>query len=96
VPTRRRRNRSSRKSPEQSAFGSCRAAVLRLFESYMTLMNLIARFFRPSMVRGNASLPESGSRSILMQLTESCVTIAVFASAMQRTPSTYLGRRRQP
>ncbi len=74
-------------------FGSWRAAVLRLVASNMTLMNLSARFFRPSLAGGNA---RSGSRLILMQLTERCVTIAVFSSAMQRTPSTYLGRRRQP
>jgi len=51
--------------------------MLRRFASYMTLMNLSARFFTPSLVEGNASLPESAFRLIPMRLTERCATIHV-------------------
>ena len=51
--------------------------MLRLFASHMTLLNASARFFRPSIVGGNASLPESAFRSIPMRLTEHCATICV-------------------
>jgi hypothetical protein len=50
------RNRSSWRSLEQLAFGSCRAGMWLRFASRMILLNASARFFRPSLVGGNASL----------------------------------------
>ena len=82
MPRRRRWSRSSRKSLEQSAFGSCRADMLRLFASRMILLNVRRQILQVVAGWGNASLPESAFRSIPIRLTERCATICVIGKGL--------------